>query len=108
MALEEKLLGAQGRSCPCPAQSLLGLVPSSASVMRWHSSPSRDALGVSLCLREKKKLNNKKKEAAMPGKRCRGILAKVALGMSGQGGCEGSAGYRVVEAGVDYLKGVPC
>lgn len=54
-----KPAGSSGRelslSCTIPG-SLLGLVPSSASVMRWHSSPSRDALEVSVCLRKKKKI----------------------------------------------------
>lgn len=98
-----KPAGSSGRelslSCTIPG-SLLGLVPSSASVMRWHSSPSRDALEVSVCLRKKKK---KLKKAATPGKSCRGIIAKVALGTSGQGGREGSPG-----CSVDYLKGAPC
>lgn len=85
-------------SCTMPA-ALLWLGPSSASVMRWHSSPSREG---SVCLREKKT------KPAMPGKYWGGITAKVAFGMSGQGGCERSAGCRGVVAGMDYLKDVPC
>lgn len=42
--------------CPCAL-----LLPSSASDMRWHSSPSRDALEVTVCLGEIIKKNQSKK-----------------------------------------------